>query len=71
MDTPRPVRFPVIGGIYTWHSAKGYTLPDGERCEVYQINKAMRRVAINIDGDTQTPEGYSMSTSFDELFPIN
>ena len=58
---------PQLGDVCIWHSAKGYTLPAGERCNVYQVNHNTRRAAINVDGDAQTPDGYSMSVSFDEL----
>ncbi len=57
----------AVGLRCIWHSSKGYTLPAGEYCEVYQVNPVTRRAAINVDGDAQTPEGYSVSVSFDEL----
>jgi len=70
LEAARPVRFVNVGDICMWHSSKGYTLPAGERAEVYQVDKSIRRAAINLPGDAQTPDGYSMSVSFDELFPI-
>src|SRR5579863_6948037 len=58
-----PIMF-NIGDKVWWVSARGYSLPGGQVGEVYRVDTAKQIACINVEGDSQNPEGYSYPVGF-------